>query len=65
MVGQQTSNQQSHQNSNRKYIEIPENQAEKSTIQHELSIENLDIHSNFESNYATDKINSAIPEKNE
>jgi len=65
MVGQQTSNQQSNQNSNRKYIEIPENQAEKSTMQHELSNENLDIHSNFESNYITDKIVSAFPEKNE
>ena len=34
-------------------------------MQHELSNENLDIHSNFESNYITDKIVSAFPEKNE
>ena len=64
MVGQQ-SNQQSNDNFNLKYIEIHENQAEKSTMQHEFSIENIDIHSNFESNYVADKIVSAFPDKNE
>ena len=34
-------------------------------MQQELSNENLDIHSNFESNYVTDKIITAFPEKHE
>lgn len=34
-------------------------------MQQELSNENIDIHSNFESNYVTDKIISEFPEKNE
>ena len=47
------------------FIEVPENQGERSTVLQELSIENLDIQSNYDSNYATDKIISAFPEKND